>query len=292
MRNLMRLNGCILLATLLITIPASLPAQSPKKIVLIAGVKTHGPGEHEYLKTVRLIKVMLDHATNLRGVKTEIHFNGWPANPATLDDADAIVVYADGSDAQEDHDPLFTGDHWSIIQKQMKRGCGLVVLHYSTFAPARLGPQFIEWAGGYFDYETGKLGASGRDAWYSDIKTETAMVKPVAGHPITRGLTPFDLHEEFYFKIHFQENDQRFKPVLNVSISGVEKVQTIAWSVERKDGGRGFGFTGGHFYNNWEVANYRKLLLNAITWTAGAQVPANGVESRYYADDEVDRLTK
>src|SRR6267154_3722192 len=87
-------------------------AQTPKKIVLIAGVKTHGPGEHEYVKTVRLLKAMLDHSTNLHGVKTETHLNGWPTDPSTLDDADVIVVYADGSDDKEENDPVFAGDHF------------------------------------------------------------------------------------------------------------------------------------------------------------------------------------
>ena len=260
MRN--RLKATLYLLLLATAISSSLQAQSAKKIVLIAGIKTHGPGEHEYLKTVRLIKVMLDNAPNLKGIKTEVLFNGWPEDPATLNDADAIMVYADGSDDKEEHDPLFVGDHWSILQKQMKRGCGLVLLHYSTFAPSKYSKEFIEWVGGYFDYENGKPGAAGREAWYSDIKTETAKAVP-ALHPITQGLTDFDLHEEFYFKIHFQDNDQRLKPVLRVMLSGVENEQTIAWTVERKNGGRGFGFTGGHFYSNWQVRNFRKLMLNA-----------------------------
>src|SRR5688572_26985021 len=58
---------------------------APKKIVLIAGpLDDHGPGTHEYENNVRV----LEHS--LRGnseIKTEVHFNGWPQNLATLDDA-------------------------------------------------------------------------------------------------------------------------------------------------------------------------------------------------------------
>ena len=54
----------------------------------------------------------------------------------------------------------------------------------------------------------------------------------------------------------------------------------LAWVVERPDGGRGFGFTGGHFHKNWGDPNFRKLVLNAILWTAGLDVPAAGVESQ------------
>jgi type 1 glutamine amidotransferase len=41
--------------------------------------------------------------------------------------------------------------------------------------------------------------------------------------------------------------------------------------------GRGFGFTGGHFHKNWADESQRKVVLNAITWIAGADVPSQGV---------------
>ncbi|HSG71559.1 MAG TPA: hypothetical protein VLA12_14145, partial [Planctomycetaceae bacterium] len=71
---------------------------NPKKIVLIAGKKSHGPGVHEYEKSVRLLKAMLDTSPNLKGYNVEVHFNGWPADPATLDDADTIMTISDGQD--------------------------------------------------------------------------------------------------------------------------------------------------------------------------------------------------
>ena len=55
--------------------------------------------------------------------------------------------------------------------------------------------------------------------------------------------------------------------------------ETIAWAVERKDGGRGFGFTGAHFHKNWRIEPFRKMVLNAIVWAARAAVPEDGVES-------------
>ncbi len=48
----------------------------------------------------------------------------------------------------------------------------------------------------------------------------------------------------------------------------------MAWAAERADGnGRGFGFTGAHFHRNWQNDDFRKLVLNAIAWTAHAEVP-------------------
>lgn len=52
------------------------------------------------------------------------------------------------------------------------------------------------------------------------------------------------------------------------------------WAVERRHGGRGFGFTGGHFHDNWGNDQFRKTVLNAFLWLAKAEVPQGGVESK------------
>jgi hypothetical protein len=56
--------------------------------------------------------------------------------------------------------------------------------------------------------------------------------------------------------------------------------ETLAWAYQRPDGGRGFGFTGGHYHANWENDNFRKVVLNAILWIAHIEVPPDGVASR------------
>ena len=40
--------------------------------------------------------------------------------------------------------------------------------------------------------------------------------------------------------------------------------ETMMWAFERPDGGRSFGFTGGHTHANWGDANQRKMMLNAL----------------------------
>src|SRR6266571_2230056 len=103
-----------------------------KKVVFLAGKKSHGPGDHEYEKACRLLAHCLETSSNVKGFRPEVHLYGWPEDPKTLDDADCIVVYSDGADHNEADHPLLVGDRISVIQKQMKRGCGLVLLHYST----------------------------------------------------------------------------------------------------------------------------------------------------------------
>jgi putative membrane-bound dehydrogenase-like protein len=59
----------------------------------------------------------------------------------------------------------------------------------------------------------------------------------------------------------------------------------MMWVIERAGGGRGFGFTGGHYHKNWGDDNFRKVVLNAILWIAHIDVPAGGVESKITEDD-------
>ena len=51
------------------------------------------------------------------------------------------------------------------------------------------------------------------------------------------------------------------------------------WCKEREDGGRGVGFTGGHFHRNWADDNFRKIALNAMLWISKMDVPERGVDS-------------
>jgi len=66
------------------------------------------------------------------------------------------------------------------------------------------------------------------------------------------------------------------------------KPQHVAWAYERPDGGRGFGFTGYHRYENLKNDSFRTLLLNAVAWTAKLEVPENGIPSRTPTDADLD----
>ena len=127
-----------------------------KKIVLIAGTKSHGPGDHEYEKGLKLLKHCLDTSPNVKGLRTEVHTNGWPQNPATLNDADTIVILSNGADRREQDHPLMVSNRLDVLDRQARRGCGVVMIHWTVFAPTnRAGEKFLEWTGGFFDYQSG-----------------------------------------------------------------------------------------------------------------------------------------
>lgn len=65
------------------------------------------------------------------------------------------------------------------------------------------------------------------------------------------------------------------------------KKQHVAWAYQRPDGGRGFGFTGAHNHVSWKDDDFRKVVLNAILWTAKVEVPKDGCPSRTPTAEEI-----
>lgn len=281
-------------ATLVVSLflPAALVAQDakPKKLVILAGPKSHGPvgnGIHDYGWSAKLLKVMLDNSNIKNRIRVEIHLDGWPRDPRTLEDADAIMVISDGRDGDQyaEAPHLASPERVRFMEQQMKRGCGFLTFHFSTFAPNQYARQMLDWSGGFFQWET-----DGKKQWYSAITTKEAEVKiATAAHPIARGVKPFSMKEEFYFNIRFSGKDERLKPIWVVpSLNGREPDgKVVAWAREREDGGRGFGTTCGHFYENWKHPEFRTLMLNALCWCAKVEVPREGVESRFYSHAEI-----
>ena len=261
------------LALLLLLAPAEASVRA-KKIVLLAGpLDSHPKDSHEYERNVILLKNALDRA--LPNVRVEAHFDGWPADPATLDDADTIFITSGGCDHRLEDHPLYVGERLQVLERQMKRGCGILFHHWSTFHPSKYHDRITEWVGGYFDYETG----TGPNKWYSKIETrDYTTVVHLPEHPIARGIRPFKLKEEFYFNLRFRENDPRLQLILQKD-GGEPRASAVGWAVERADGGRGWGFTGGHYFANWWIPEFRKLVLNAIAWTAKIEIPPGGIES-------------
>lgn len=273
-----------------VTISITAAETPPKKLVLIAGKKSHGPegnGIHDYPWSVKLLKVMLDNSNVSEKVRVEYHLDGWPKDEQTLDDADAIMVISDDRDGDlyEEAPHFATEEHRKVIAKQIARGCGFLTFHFSTFAPDKFADDILSWSGGYFDWET-----DGKKQWYSAIKTLDAEVQLAApNHPVLRGVAPFKMKEEFYYNIRFANDDKSLKPLFVVpAVEGrPENGNVVAWAKERPDGGRGFGTTCGHFYDNWREANFRKMILNAIVWAAKADVPETGVDAKYYTHEEI-----
>jgi type 1 glutamine amidotransferase len=241
-----------------------------KKIVLVAGQRSHGKGEHEFNAGVTVLRHCLDNFPD-QLVPAEYH-NGWPTDPTAFDNADAVLLYMDGGGGH----PLIQPDHLRRMAELMQQGVGLACAHYAVEVPKdRGGPELLAWIGGY--YETG---FSINPHWDADFKE-------IPRHAVTRGVKPFKINDEWYFNLRFREG--AVTPILvatppedarrnDASKQFPGRAEIVAWTTERPDGGRGFGFTGGHFHRNWGNADFRKLVLNALFWIAKLDVPPSGVE--------------
>lgn len=243
------------------------------KVVMLAGTKSHAPGEHEYEKTLLLFRHCLDTALNVRHVLVEVHTNGWPENDKTLDDADTIVLFSDGgssSSGSKPH-PFIADNHLPALERQMRRGCGLVVIHWTLNLPSKVGHEtFLRWIGGFKDYEDPPR-PIGQPLLIDDWSKQ-------AEHPICRGLKPFAMPEDEYkTPERLLSNEAGFTPIL--PFPGKPGSPLWAWAWQRDDGGRGFGFIGGHKHAIWEIDELRRAMLNAILWTAHKPVPDDGVIS-------------
>ena len=252
-----------------------------KKIVFVAGRPSHAYGDHEHNAGCILLAKELKAA--MPEYETVVQQNGWPQDESVFDGADCIVMYCDGG-----------GGHMAIpnldqVDALAKKGVGIVCIHYGVEVPAgKPGEKFLEWIGGYFE------------ANWSVNPHWTAKFDKLPDHPIARGVKPFEINDEWYYHMRFRPEMKGVTPILTdlppketlnrpdgahsgnphvrASMAKGER-QHVAWAAEREGGGRGFGFTGGHFHWNWGDPNFRKVMLNAIVWCANGEVPTSGVES-------------
>ncbi len=266
------------------------PTQS-KKVVFVAGNPSHGYGAHEHKAGCMLLASALE-ASGLP-ITTKVVTNGWPKDESVFDDADCIVMYADGGGRH----PM--NQHLEKLEELMEKGVGLVAIHYAVEVPkGPSGEALLDYTGGYFETDW-----SVNPHW-------TAEFSELPAHPTTKGVKPFDINDEWYYHMRFRDGMAGVTPILSDlppkstlsrpdgAHSGNPAVrkavaagesQHTAWATERKDGGRGFGFTGGHFHWNWGHNQFRKLMLNAIVWCANLEVPEGGVETGSVTVEDLQR---
>jgi len=277
----MKIFQLTLIVGYLIQLLASLgQSQEPQRVVFLAGRPSHGYGAHEHLAGCRLLADTIQRSTAGR-VKCDVYDNGWPQEDSLLQNADSIVMYSDGGGG---HPALA---HLPKLTELMESGVGFVCLHYAVEVPPdRGGAQFLDWLGGYFETHW-----SVNPHWVADYTQ-------LPEHEVTRGVKPFRANDEWYFHMRFRPNMEGVTPILSAvppedtmrrpdgphsGNPAVRKAvaerqpQHTAWIFERPDGGRSFGFTGGHFHWNWGREEILRLVCNAICWTAKSQVPDGGL---------------
>ena len=267
--------------------------EEERHILFIAGDPSHGFGNHEHLGGSMLLAATIEEADV--GATTTV-ISGWPEDESIFDDVHSVVIYSNGGPGH----PIM--DHLDSFQEVMGRGVGFVTLHYAVeVPPGEAGDRFLEWQGGYFETHW-----SVNPFWTADF-TEYPP------HPITNGVEPFQIRDEWYYHMRFSDEMAGVAPILTdlppaesldrddgphsnnpyvrEAVLENQEEQHVAWAYERPNGGRSFGFTGGHYHWNWGHDQFRRVVANAIVWTTGLDIPENGLQFSPITALELAELT-
>jgi hypothetical protein len=205
-----------------------------KRTLIVAGRKSHGPGDHEFFAGSAILVNLLKQN---EGVFPIMAREGWPKNERLFETADCIVMYMDGRNGH----PAVQGDRLDFLQKQMDRGAGWVNIHYAVDYLPKHGKRVMGWMGGYYEPD------------YSINPHWDAVIRSLPKHPITRGVKPFTLRDEWYYGMRFVEDTKGLTPILQaLPPDGTRataytkgrkgEIETMAWAYERPDEARGRGF--------------------------------------------------
>lgn len=226
----------------------------PIRVVLVAGKKDHGKGEHDYPAWQKAWAALFGHAG---GVEVATAWE-WP-DKAEFGKADVMVFYQHG-----DWNPARAAD----VDAFLERGGGLVYVHWAVdgrdHAPdfaRRIG---LASRGGKIKYRHGPLALTfNRDA----------------KHPIVRNLDTLHLVDESYWQLTGE------LPAGRVIATAVEdrEPRPLFWSLEHGKG-RVFVSIPGHYSWTFDDPLYRVVLLRGIAWAAREPVDRFNALVRIGAD--------
>jgi type 1 glutamine amidotransferase len=209
-------------------------------IVLVAGRKDHGPGEHDYPAWLTVWGKLFEGAANVEVSQVM----DWPT-AEQFATADAIVFYQQGT---------WNDQRAADIDAFLKRGGGVSYIHYAVDGgpnslpfSQRIG---LAWQGGASKFRHGEL----------DLIIDSS-------HPIARNFTRVHFHDESYWNLKGNPND------ITLLASGKEEnaQQPLIWCREQEKG-RVFVSILGHYSWTFDDPLFRILLLRGIAWSAGESV--------------------
>ena len=255
-----------------------------KKVVFVPGPNSHGFGSHAHLAGVKLLADRINK--HVPGLTATVLETGLPRETSVFDGAAAVIVFSDGGGGS------MLAKNTKVVEELVKKEIGLGVIHYAVEVPkGEPGDALLAAIGGYFEQHWSV------NPWY------VAEFKEFPNHPVSRGLKPFSINDEWYYHMRFaQPNQETKRTEILVCVppdstregpdgthsnnptvrANKGRAECVCWVFERNTStgkGRGFGFTGGHDHWNWGHPMFLRTVLNAIVWVAGAEVPETGVVS-------------
>ena len=183
----------------------------------------------------------------------------WPDGPKLIDAADGIVMLVSEGAKWMQIDEA----RYAALKKLAARGGAIDALHWSVGAKE----------GQYVQGQISLLGASrGGDVRpYKKLEVELKRADPK--HPILNGVGDFKVYDEFYYAL---EAAPSVHPLLTENIEGKDYMSV--WAFERPDGGRAFGFVPLHFHSNWQLPEYRRIVVQGVLWSLKLPIPDGGAK--------------
>lgn len=270
----------LLLASLLAIVTGlivePIAAAPTRNIYIVAGPDgVHAPVGHAFQSSA----IIWTNRLIARGQNLNCYLlNGWPSNPNTFSNADAIVLYSDGGCSHETgvigHEIMRNG-RWDRAMQVINRGVSYGAVHYAVepsgapqswqglgWSTGQYGTnEYVNWLGGYY---VGWYVTSQPVSW-NDTFTAN-LIFPA--HVVNSNVSYSGFEDEWYSRIYFGRTVDPFLQVNNHPQGG--GTHNVGWTHNRDDGSRGLGWTGGHYTpGSWysgNSSNNLSLLLNAIEW--------------------------
>jgi len=182
----------------------------------------------------------------LAGVDAYIqHMDDFTATPEAVRDQYAVVVFYHMLMAGPSDGPVKAAlEHLGATAQ------GVLILHHALLAY----PQWPVWSE--------LVGIADRKFGFH--YNQTLQVQPAhAAHPITRGLTPWEMGDETYTMASAGEGSE-----ILLTVEHPKSMKTLAWSRSYKKA-RVFCLQSGHDNLTWANAGFREVLHRGLRWCAG-----------------------
>ncbi len=239
-------------------------------LLLLAALALFGPGVAKSAAAeASKIRVLLVYGGH--DFQTNQFLQFFKANPdITFDAVEHPNAHARlRPDAARQYDVLVVYDMWQKITDEakadlvnfFKSGKGMVSLHHSI-ANYQNWPEYEKIIGGryYLDKTMVNGVQKERSTWKHDVDFKVQVVD--GGHPITRGVKDFQIHDETYGKF-----DMAPESHLLLATEEPTSARTLAWA-KTYEGARIAYIQLGHDQLAYKNPNYSRLVANAIRWAA------------------------
>ncbi len=224
------------------TEPPSDETLKPLNILLVAGKKDHGPGEHDYPAWLRMWSDLMSAGKSVT-VSTAMQ---WPT-VEQIEAADTIVFFQRGQ---------WDAERTRAIDAHLAAGRGLVYIHWAIEGGSDA-PQFAQRIG---------MASNSKATQYRHGPLDVSF-RSGSDHPIARNFEALELIDESYWKL--LGDPTKIQTIATVVEAG--EVHPMFWTME-PDRGRVFVSIPGHYSWTFDDPLYRTLLLRGIAWSARESV--------------------